>query len=138
MPNSLHSGARSMPRRLAAMLALLLLPASLRADPPTLLRLSMEPPQVELRGQGARQQLLVTGHFSDGSVRDVTRSATWTVAPAAGVHIDQGVLIARVDGTAQVKATLQGVEASTTIRTVNVGKVAPLSFKADVMPILSK
>ena len=41
----------------------------------------------KLSGRDAAQQLIVTGHYDSGQVRDLTRSSTFTVAPA-GMSID--------------------------------------------------
>ena len=45
-------------------------------------RLSVEPAEIRLDGGDARQQVAVTGHFADGSVRDLTAEARFAVEPA--------------------------------------------------------
>src|SRR5947208_127991 len=44
-----------------------------------LVSMSVVPAAVTLRGRGARQHFLVTGRFSDGSERDLTREAHYTL-----------------------------------------------------------
>src|SRR5687767_6730760 len=52
-------------------------PARPLSPPARLLSLSAEPAAVRLTGAGARQQLVITGKFSDGTERDLTGSAKY-------------------------------------------------------------
>src|SRR5437762_1720890 len=54
--------------------------AVLLAGEVRLTSLRIEPSERILRGAGARQQLLAVGHFEDGSERDLTGEARWTVS----------------------------------------------------------
>ena len=58
-----------------------------------------------LPGQDARQQLVVTGTYSTGQVRDLTRDVTYELAPAGIVQIDKaGLVVPLADGKATLTA----------------------------------
>src|SRR4051794_27412109 len=62
-------------------------------------RLSVEPGEVRLDGNEARQQVAVTGHFADGSVRDLTAEAHFLVEPDGVARASKaGVVTAEGDG----------------------------------------
>src|SRR5262245_28563872 len=47
----------------------------------------------KLDGQDARQQLVVTGKYSTGQLRDLTSTVTFDVAPAGIVSVDKTGLV---------------------------------------------
>lgn len=77
-------------------------------DPPTVATpVSMEilPKQVVLEGEGARQQMTVRAHYSNGSVRDVTPSALFLSNNDTSAKIgDDGMVTAGTRGEAFVMA----------------------------------
>src|SRR5687768_2538875 len=93
-------------RTCGALLLLLVAPAFARADPPRLTRIALDPPAITLSGAGARQQLLVTGHYDDGSVRDLTHQARYQSSRAEAAYVDGPVVHAAGDGAAVVAARI--------------------------------
>ena len=64
---------------------------------------------VVLRGEDARQQVVVTGTDADGKTFDLTRVATFTSLPAGVVAVDeQGVVSPLGNGATTITATLAG------------------------------
>lgn len=59
-----------------------------RDDDPRLLRIELSPPQQTLQ-TGSVQQLQVTGHFTDGSSRDVTRQAVYQANEPGIATVDE-------------------------------------------------
>jgi hypothetical protein len=76
---------------------------------PTLKRLTVAPGQRVLE-RSAEQQLAVLAHYSDGSVRDVTRQAQYQSNEAVVAGVDQGGLVRTFDlaGEAAVMARYMG------------------------------
>jgi hypothetical protein len=74
-------------------------------DTPALARITVEPAERILAASGA-QQLLVTGHYSDGSVRDVTHLASFqsNESPIAAVDANGLVKAGPLPGEAAVMA----------------------------------
>jgi hypothetical protein len=63
-----------------------------RTEDARLTRIEILPPDVVL-APGARQQMLVLGHYSDGHVEDVTRWAKYTAANASVAEVDDAGLV---------------------------------------------
>jgi hypothetical protein len=92
------------------------------AGAPTLRKLEMVPAERVL-ARGARQQVAVRAHYSDGSVRDVTRLAQYQSNEPAVAAVDEDGLVRTLDlaGEATVMARYAGLV--TVIRaTVPLGK----------------
>jgi hypothetical protein len=47
---------------------------------PSLQRIAIEPRAAFIAGPGGRHHFLVSGYYSDGSVRDLTREAAYSVS----------------------------------------------------------
>ena len=85
-------------------------------SPPTLISIAVTPvnPSILI---GARQQFTATGTYSDGSMQDITRQATWISSDTGVVTINARGLAKGISaGTATLSATLSGVVGATTLR----------------------
>jgi hypothetical protein len=123
----------------ALLTASLFYPTSLAAaatDDP--IKLTMKPASIVLTGKNARQQLLVTGHYSDGSVRDLTGKATFRTDAPGRVRLTGSVVHGVRDGKAQVIAAVSGREAAVMVTVHDAARVPPLRFRNDIMPIFSR
>ncbi len=73
-----------------------------------------------LFGKGARQPLMVVAHYADGTEEEVTAKSQFTSGKAAVVTVDEhGVMEAQANGGAIIRATYQGLQASTTALAVS-------------------
>jgi hypothetical protein len=100
-----------------------------------------EPAQtLHLRGADARQQLLVTAKFDTGEVRDFTRQVSYETSPSGIVQIDKtGRATPVADGTATITAkSKDGLLATTTVIVEQSGKVTPVNFPNQIVPIFTK
>lgn len=103
--------------------------------PPALVRAVIETDGLTLASAGVGQQLTLTGVFSDGHPRDLTRAATWTfLDPAVAVVDSAGIAWARAAGDTRIQASVMGVVATGTLH-VTAGAVAPV-FTAST-PVVS-
>ena len=103
----------------------------------------IQPAQVELNGNFARAQLLVTEIGTDGkpNVRsnDLTEQATYAPSNPQVVTVDEaGRLLAVGNGEADVTVTVDGKSAVTHVTVANVASVPVIDFQEDVRPVLSK
>ena len=82
---------------------------------------------LKLRGQDARQQILVTGTTASGQLQDFTRVVTYKSEPPGIIQVlTNGLVIGLADGQSTLTATgesgltamEEGVTASPTVRTV--------------------
>ncbi|MDR3619291.1 MAG: DUF1549 domain-containing protein [Paludisphaera borealis] len=91
-----------------------------------------------LGARRATRQLIVTGTYPDG-VRDLTHALEWTSAdPAVAVVSHTGRVVPHGNGKAVITARRGSVEVSTTVQVQGLDKPAPVSFRRDVMPVLSQ
>src|SRR5262249_59864188 len=65
-------------------------------------KVTLEPAEVVLGGARSRQQLLVTGHYADGSVRDLTLGATFQTDRPDRVRLAGSVVWGGSDGQARI------------------------------------
>lgn len=123
--------------------------ATARADVPTTpeerakvigtpIGLIVQPEKIALDGPRAMQQLVITGKYADGSVRDLTHCADVSAEAADIVSIDaERFLTPRKNGTTSlvVKAGAQTVKLPLVVQ--NVEKPQPVSFRHDVIASLN-
>ena len=80
-----------------------------RGDPGVLQSLSIETGRTQgttitLAGQDAAQQLVVTGRYASGQLRDLTPTVKYTVTPPGIVAVDgTGYLTALTEGQAELR-----------------------------------
>ena len=106
---------------------------------PRLLSLILRPRAVTLRGQGASQQFLLTGTYSDGVARDLSRQGRFSLSDPRLARVDgRGQIVAQSDGLARLTAEFGGrsVEADIRIRAA-AGTRSP-SFALDLEGIFTR
>jgi hypothetical protein len=93
-----------------------------------------------LRGQDARQQLLVTGVGRDGRLVDLSRAATYAAEPEGIVSVDAtGLVTPLADGAATVVATFAGLApAKLAVEVEGISSEAPVNFPNQIVPIFTK
>lgn len=96
--------------------------------------------RVVVSGRDAYQQLLVTGQYSSGQVRDLTRSVQLSVEPAGVLTVDSTGYIAPIkEGVATVHATTDsGLISSVEVEITNIAKDVPVNFGQKVVPVFTK
>ena len=125
-------------RALAAAMVVLALPIAKGESPGRVL--SVSPARVRLDGADGVQRLLVRDP-ADGKGRDLSREAAYVSSDPRVVEVGPaGLIRPRGDGTAEVRVTLAGSGASTTVPVVVAGYSVepPVSFRNAVEPILTK
>ncbi|MCI0642781.1 MAG: DUF1549 and DUF1553 domain-containing protein [Gemmataceae bacterium] len=109
------------------------------ATPATIVRLTIDPSEIVLQGQGARQQILVTAYYADGALCDVTAQARLVAQDTEHVRIAGSVVHGKRDGETRIVAEFGGqTSAPAGVRVQDADKPTPLSFQNDIMPILSR
>src|SRR5947208_701599 len=71
-------------------------------------RLEVFPPAVKLSGPRSRMQLVVTGHYADGSVRDLTRDSQFASTASEVATIEGSLLLPHQNGTAEIAVIAGG------------------------------
>lgn len=114
----------------------------LSAAPPTNagnpVALLVEPQAIMLDGPRASQQVLVTGRYADGSLRDLTRLCQWKVSDANLLDIEPcGLVTGREDGQTQLEIRAAGLSARIAATVEGSKESRPISFRSEFMPVLS-
>jgi hypothetical protein len=103
------------------------------------LKVEAEDGKLTIRGRDARQQLIVTGMYSSGQLRDHTHAVKFSVAPEGIVQIaEDGLVTPLTDGDATVKATFNGKETTVVVHVEGVAQQIPINFKNQIAPIFTK
>ena len=107
--------------------------------PPKLLSLSLQPRAVTLRGKDASQQFLLTGNYSDGVDRDLSRQARFSLSdPRLGRVDDQGQMVALAGGEARLTAEFGGLSAESTINVQSSASTRAPNFALDLEGIFTR
>ena len=117
----------------------------------TLVELSIAPANgVQLRGRDAQRQLMVTGKFSNGQTRDLTRQLAYTTRPPGILAVDgTGLVTPLADGKTTIEATTiqtpeiqtigaGGSPASVTMTVTHYDDDPPVNFPNQIVPIFTK
>jgi hypothetical protein len=97
------------------------------------------PDKVVLRGAGRLQQLVITGHYENGGVRDLTRQVKYHMADGQVARVDvHGLLIAVKNGTTEVVAEFQGQTIKAAVSVQDADRELPINFTNEIVPIFSK
>src|SRR5690606_27761799 len=82
-------------------------------------RLEVFPAQVKLLGARQQQQLVVTGHYADGSVQDLTRVAEFTSSATNIVTVADAILRPQANGAAEITISAGGQQARVAVEAVH-------------------
>ncbi len=93
-----------------------------------------------LRGGDARQQLCVTGVYSTGQSRDLTRAVRYSADPTGIVDIDaKGLVVPLRDGEAHIRVSGPGhTSAEFPVKVERFAHPLPINFKNQIVPIFTK
>ncbi|HVJ67397.1 MAG TPA: DUF1549 domain-containing protein, partial [Caulifigura sp.] len=103
-----------------------------------LVRLSVEPQSVTLTGPRSEQRIVVTGHFENSEIRDLTGVAKFSAGESPIVRIERNIVRPALDGAATVTVTCGGQTAALSVTTQSVDAPQPISFKVETLGALTK
>jgi len=100
--------------------------------------LRVRPERVELSNPESSQQLLVDGR-RDGRRVDLTRAVTYEVADRRVVAVSRrGMVMPRGEGSTEIVVRGVGATVRVPVRVTRLTDPAPVSFRDEVIPILTK
>ncbi len=98
----------------------------------------VQPAEVALKGSRSMQQLIVTGKYADGSLRDLTPFADYKVeGPAIAVVESEGMVTPKANGAGAIVVSAGGKSAKAAIKVEEFAGVHPVSFRNDVIASLN-
>ena len=101
-------------------------------------RLDLYPPDIQLRGSLARQQIVVVATRPDGVTEDVTAKAKIALADGRIARLENGTVYSTANGQTTLQARYDGQTAATPLAVQDVAVVRPVSFRRDVMPVFMR
>ncbi len=109
-------------------------------DPGSLAAVTIDNPfDFALRGQNARRQLVVTGKYSSGQLRDLTQQATFAAKPDGLVSIASTGLVKPIaNGVVEITATVDGKVGQIKLHVENMDSHIPINFGNQIVPIFTK
>ena len=100
--------------------------------------LDVQPTSIALAGPRTSLQVLVTGRYPDGSLRDLTGVCDWKSAAPDLVNVtSRGLVTGRNDGTTHVEIRAAGLSARLPVVITDSAKPQRVSFRRELMPVLS-
>jgi hypothetical protein len=129
---------------LALALAATAAPAAVPTDPakvaplvgqPT--ALAVQPETITLTGPRAMQQVVVTGKYADGSLRDLTPFCEMTAEAADVAGLKDGLVVARKNGTTNLVVKAGGQTAKVPVVVKDFDKPNPVSFRHEFIGALN-
>ncbi len=95
---------------------------------------------VTLSGRDASQQLLISGKYNSGQIRNLNDVATYHVTPAGIVNVDTtGWVTPVAEGEATIEAEVPGgIKASVIVKVTDLITDIPVNFPNEVVPVFTK
>jgi hypothetical protein len=95
---------------------------------------------IVLHGADSRQQLCVTGVYSSGQSRDLTRAVQYSADPAGVIDVDAtGLVTPLADGAAHIRISgPTRTSAEFAVRVERFAHPLPINFKNQIVPIFTK
>jgi hypothetical protein len=103
-----------------------------------LVSISIFPNEIRLTTKQDRQSVVVQAAYADGVTRDVTTDAKLSLKDASVAKLSAGSLVPVKDGTTELTAKFGGKTLKVPIQVEQSAKENPVSFKLDVIPVLTK
>ena len=93
-----------------------------------------------ISGRDASQQLIVTGRYDSGQLRDLSRKVKYTVAPEGIVAVDAtGHVTPQSEGQASIHVQAEnGPDTTVQVTVTNIIQDLPVNFPNQVTPIFTK
>jgi len=107
-------------------------------DVGTPVQVVLEPQGFTLRGPRARQQLIVTGNYSDNSLRDLTPAVQYTSSNAAVAKIENAIVLPTGNGECTITATVGSLTSVVTCKVERFDQPSPVSFQYETQMALTK
>ena len=101
-------------------------------------RIDVYPPNVQLDNSRDRQRVIVVATRGDGVTEDVTAKAKLTLADPKLAKLDKNTVAPAADGQTTLAVEYGGKTASIPVVVKSAATAPPVSFKLDVMPVLTR
>jgi hypothetical protein len=101
-------------------------------------RIEVFPHAVKASGPRGQMQLVITGHYADGRVQDLTRASQFASTADDIAAVEKAVVLPRGNGRAQIAVIAGGRAAIVPVEVAAMAEAQPVSFEFDALAALSK
>ncbi len=101
-------------------------------------RIEVYPSCVRLDSSRQRMHLIVTGHYADGQLRDLTHAANMATGNEQVVRLDGSIALPAGDGTTEITVCVGQHKQTVAAHVSNFVRPAPVSFHYETLPTLTK
>lgn len=101
-------------------------------------RIEVFPAALKLAGSREQAQLVVTGHYADGSLQDLTRAAKFQSSDSQTVTVENAVALPHRNGSAEIVVSAGGKTAKVPVEASAQDSPQKVSFEYDMLAALSK
>ena len=124
--------------KLTSLTTLLIMIATSGLSAAELVELRVFPKEISLTTNRDFQTLVVQGAYDDGLTRDLTSQAKFEIKDPKIVGNEGHRFVPKADGETELTVTVAGKSVTVPVKTAKAGEDRPVSFKLDVMPVLTK
>jgi hypothetical protein len=101
-------------------------------------RLEIFPTEIKVTNSQEPRQIVVTGHYANGTVQDLTRAAEYSSTNSAVAAMSGRTMAVMGDGSAEIVVTAGGQSAKIPVSISGYAQPRPRSFEFDALVGLSK
>ena len=101
-------------------------------------RLEVHPTSIQLTSPRQFRQLVVTAHYADGQLQDVTRVAEFVFSNPQVAEVEKGIVRPRGDGTGELLIKAGGQEVKMAVQITGQKSTEVVSFGYETLAALSK
>ena len=114
-------------------------PAAKASFDASIVGVHLHPEERTLKGGNAVQQYVLMGTLADGTRKDLTAQAAFSLSdPGVARPQKGGRIIALADGETEVRAVVGALEAKARLRVADSNRTRPFHFSRDVLPVLTR
>ncbi|MDE0734341.1 MAG: DUF1549 domain-containing protein, partial [Pirellulaceae bacterium] len=101
-------------------------------------RLEVHPTSIQLTSPRQFRQLVVTAHYADGQLQDITRVAEFVFSNPQVAEVEKGIVRPRGDGTGELLVKAGGQEVKMAVQVTGQKSTELVSFGYETLAALSK
>ncbi|MEO2022065.1 MAG: Ig-like domain-containing protein, partial [Pirellulaceae bacterium] len=101
-------------------------------------RLEVHPTSIQLTSPRQFRQLVVTAHYADGQLQDITRVAEFVSSNPQVAEVEKGIVRPRGDGTGELLVKAGGQEVKMAVQVTGQKSTEVVSFGYETLAALSK
>ena len=101
-------------------------------------RIEVYPTEMKLGSPRQQMRMIVTGHYADNQLQDLTRAVGWSSSDDQVVQVKDGIAVPAGDGRAQIALHVGGHSVTVPVEVTGFDSSDPVSFHYETLAALTK